>query len=80
MFRDIFCSPVPAILSNLFPISGMDTKALHAALRNGTLTQEKLQSLDRAQFMEPNPAGNTLLHAAARYGRLNDIPAEIRSP
>ena len=58
----------------------MDTKALHAALRNGTLTQEKLQSLDVSQFLEPNPAGNTLLHAAARYGRLNDVPAEIRTP
>ena len=28
-----------------------------------------------------NPtAGNTLLHAAARYGRLNDVPPEVCSP
>ena len=53
----------------------MENTELHAGLRDGTLSGEALQALPLEQLTARNAAGNTLLHTAAKYGRLTDLPA-----
>ena len=55
----------------------MDTAALLVTLRDGTLTREAAQALTAEQWSAHNASGNTPVHAAAKYGRLRDLPAHV---
>ena len=58
----------------------METDALLNSIRDGTITRDVALTLSLKQLTARNASGNTPLHAAAKYGRLRDLPPESLQP
>jgi hypothetical protein len=55
----------------------METEALLATLREGTLTRDAAQALTLGELTARNASGNTAIHSAAKYGRLRDLSPSL---
>ncbi len=58
----------------------MDIDALLATFREGTLPRDTVLALSTGELTSRNASGNTALHAAAKYGRLRDLPPAALTP